>query len=156
MATSLLSQQLVTNTRLGNPRRLDLLLGRQRRHLDTANNNKAQALRHDMGTPHMQKSSEYMVRRTARQMRVKLTACLEASHSHSSSLRQTPSAPVRPASCQCSVLVAKVLTNGSSYTHTGHPSHTHTHRHRHTHLMCVLSQLESFTGTVCGLSQRVL
>jgi len=31
-----------------------------------------------MGTPHMQKSSAYMVRRTARQMRVKLTACLEA------------------------------------------------------------------------------
>jgi len=72
-----------------------------------------------MGTPHMQKSSAYMVRRTARQMRVKLTACLEASHSHSSSPRQTPSAPVRQlpvASCQLSVAsfqlpVAKVLTN---------------------------------------------
>lgn len=126
MATSLLSQQLVTNTRLGNPRRLDLLLGRQRRHLDTANNNKAQALRHDMGTPHMQKSSEYMVRRTARQMRVKLTACLEASHSHSSSLRQTPSAPVRPASCRCSVLSCQGA-NQRQQLHPHRTSKPHTH-----------------------------
>lgn len=71
----------------------------------------------------------YMVRRIARQMRVKLTASLEASHSHSSSPHQTPSAPP-VASCEYPVPSSQLAGCQGANQRQPHQQQLQQHPHR--------------------------
>lgn len=88
-------------------------------------------------------------RRIARQMRVKLTACLEASHSHSSSGRQWGRPRARQPHTLCSLSAAVSAAAAAKVPNTATPTCAPMWR------LCVCasvphSQLESFTGSIWG------